>query len=412
MTKVTTIMPIYNMAGYIEETITNWEKQTLADKQLVCINDCSEDNTEGILNELVKRFDNIKVISLKNNLGAGPARNKGIFEADGIYISFLDADDRLIDDTALEKMYSAAESDDCDVCGAFVSEQLDERIIPYSRFRNLSIDYCEYVDVSYEEFQDDYYYQGFIYKKNYLIKNGFEFPNLRRNQDPPFFVKTMFYANRIRIINTEYYLHLIGHKVVTHNTRSICDSFKGFLMDIEFADKNALEDLLEKSFFRINRTFLYLWKGILDKECPEFWNLVLQAENIAVKHGLHVDVLGYLPFLHKRNDCYDEYMTEVKLRNLFSNNDRIILYGAGTNGKKIYSNVIRNNRFKIVKWIDKNKVGDLIEDICISDIRKVDDVEFDYVLISVGNRRISEEIKSELKKRNITEKLIVEWVNV
>ena len=62
MIKLSTIMPVYNMSNYIEETVSNWEEQTLKEKQLICINDCSNDNTIYVLEQLAKKYRNIKLI--------------------------------------------------------------------------------------------------------------------------------------------------------------------------------------------------------------------------------------------------------------------------------------------------------------------------------------------------------------
>ena len=412
MISLTTIMPVYNMREYIEKTVSEWQNQTLNHKQLICIDDCSNDGTAEVLKNCASKYGNIKIITLEKNAGAGPARNRGILEAQGEYISFLDADDRYIEEDSLERLYEAARRDDCDICGGMLSDLLDNKVLPYDRFRNLEFEENDYIDLSYGSFQDDYYYQGFIYKSKYIKENGFEFPDLRRNQDPPFFVKTMFYANRIRVVNTEYYLHLIGHKSVCHNPRSICDSFKGFLMNIEFADQNGLDILLQKSAYRINRTFLYLWRGILNDECQEFWDMAFEAENILRKHNIKVDILGYYPYLHKRNDGFDEYMTMVKLDNAFFHDKRIIIYGAGSNGIRIYGYIKEKKLCEVTGWIDKNKSGEVIEDRVISDISILNNCDYDYVLISPSNRHISEEIKQELRNTGVDEKRIVEWINL
>ena len=368
MISVTTIMPVYNMDEYIEKTISEWESQTLIQKQLICIDDCSSDKTADVLKKCALKNNHIKIITMEKNSGAGPARNKGLLEAEGEYISFLDADDRYANQDALEKMYSAAKRGECDICGGMVSDLLDDNILPYERFRDIDFGDSEYVDLSYKAFQDDYYYQGFIYKNEYLKRNGFFFPDLRRNQDPPFFSKAMFYANIIRVVDIEYYLHLIGHKTVIHDQRSICDSFKGFFMNIEFADENGLDILLKRSAYRINRTFLYLWKGILADGCQEFWDMAFEAGRILKKYDLDVDILGYYPYLHGRHDCYEEYMTMVKLKNKLIKDKKIIIYGAGKNGIRIYRGIKDEHSCKVTGWIDKNKVGETIEDMVIQDI--------------------------------------------
>ncbi len=412
MVKISTIMPIYNMQDYVSDAIYAWEEQTLKDKQLICIDDSSNDDTLRIVEALADRYDNIKVIALEKNGGAGPARNRGIAEADGEYISFLDADDSFSDVNALERLFAAAEAGECDTCGGMVSERVKEKIIPYQRFRNLEFEGTDFCDLSYRDFQDDYYYQGFIYKKTYLDGNDMAFPDLRRVQDPPFFAKAMLYANTVRVVNVEYYLHTIGHKTVSYDQKTICDSFKGFLMNIELADENDLPVLLRRSANRINRTCLHLWKGILDKECIEFWDMAHRAKSILVKYGMDVDILGYYPYLQNKSDLFDEYTTYVRIKGIFKHEDNVVLHGAGINGRKIYRYMTDNKICNVVSWLDRKRFGEVIEGVTISEVNKIRDLVYDHVLITPCDRQMIEEMKEELLNYGVEEKLIIEWINL
>ena len=89
---VSIIIPLYNAESYIAETITSAMNQTWVNKEVIIIDDGSTDNSLAI----AKGFENdwIKVFTQKNS-GASVARNKGLDEAEGDYIQFLDADDLL-----------------------------------------------------------------------------------------------------------------------------------------------------------------------------------------------------------------------------------------------------------------------------------------------------------------------------
>ena len=91
MKKITAIIPIHNSSKHIKQCIESVLNQTYKNIELILIDDASTDNSV----ELVKNIkDNrIKLIELKENSGAAVARNKGIEEATGDYICFLDSDD-------------------------------------------------------------------------------------------------------------------------------------------------------------------------------------------------------------------------------------------------------------------------------------------------------------------------------
>lgn len=89
---VSVIMPSYNTAEYISESIASVRKQTYTDWELIIVDDCSADNTD----EIVKPFlsdKRIKYIKNETNSGAAVSRNRALREAKGKWIAFLDSDD-------------------------------------------------------------------------------------------------------------------------------------------------------------------------------------------------------------------------------------------------------------------------------------------------------------------------------
>lgn len=92
---VSIIVPVYNVEKYLSQTITMVKKQTYADWELLLVDDHSEDGSVKTIEEsLLQEPDGrIRLIRQPKNLGAAAARNRGLKEARGRYIAFLDADD-------------------------------------------------------------------------------------------------------------------------------------------------------------------------------------------------------------------------------------------------------------------------------------------------------------------------------
>lgn len=90
---VSIIMPSYNAAHFISESINSVLLQTYSNWELLIVDDCSKDNSV----EVVRKFANIDkrvvLFSLEKNVGAAAARNVAIEHAQGQYIAFLDSDD-------------------------------------------------------------------------------------------------------------------------------------------------------------------------------------------------------------------------------------------------------------------------------------------------------------------------------
>ena len=95
MEKISIVVPVYNAADYIEQTISMVQKQTYTDWELILVEDCSTDDSRKVLKELESKLQDsrIRAIYKEKNEGPALARNKGTLEATGRYLAFLDADD-------------------------------------------------------------------------------------------------------------------------------------------------------------------------------------------------------------------------------------------------------------------------------------------------------------------------------
>ena len=101
---VSIIMPSYNTAPFIKETIESVLGQSYTNWELIIVDDCSTDNTDEIVNGYLS--DNrIRYIKNAKNSGAAVSRNRALREAKGKWIAFLDSDD-LWEPTKLEKQIS------------------------------------------------------------------------------------------------------------------------------------------------------------------------------------------------------------------------------------------------------------------------------------------------------------------
>ena len=118
--KVSIIVPIYNVEKYLEDCLHSLEKQTYKNIEVLMINDSSPDNSKSIAQSFADKHDNFVLIDRPNG-GLSAARNSGIENATGDYIYFLDSDDYLVD-TAIEELIIEAQKKQTDVlkCSAFV----------------------------------------------------------------------------------------------------------------------------------------------------------------------------------------------------------------------------------------------------------------------------------------------------
>jgi glycosyltransferase involved in cell wall biosynthesis len=91
--KVSIIIPVYNAECFLERCLDSVLSQTLSDIEVICIDDCSTDNSFKILNKYVQKDSRVKCFRNEKNIGQGLTRNIGLGIARGEYVAFVDCDD-------------------------------------------------------------------------------------------------------------------------------------------------------------------------------------------------------------------------------------------------------------------------------------------------------------------------------
>ena len=123
---ISVIVPVYNGQDYLENCIRTIEDQTYGNLEIIIVNDGSTDGTAAVCDRLKADYGNVHVLTLGNG-GVSAARNAGVDAAKGVYITFVDADDRLCPGT-LETLYDCMVDAGSDVagCGFFVWSSEEE----------------------------------------------------------------------------------------------------------------------------------------------------------------------------------------------------------------------------------------------------------------------------------------------
>ena len=239
--KITIIIPVYNASLYLKDCLDSVLNQTLKDIEIICIDDGSTDNSYEILCEYAAK-DNRLIILQQENKGAGAARNKGMEIAKGKFLAFLDADDYYSDNTALEKLYLTAINNNILIAGAFRQHlKINGQIINHPLHRHFFTDSNNERIFNYTDVQYDYHYHGYIFNKEIIDKYNLGFPLYKRFQDPPFFVKAMFYAKQFIIIPIEFYVFRESERCNSlFNSEKTCDLMRGLNDNLEFSSKNNL----------------------------------------------------------------------------------------------------------------------------------------------------------------------------
>lgn len=133
MTKglVSVIMPTYNCAKFIAETLDSIQAQTYENWEVIIVDDCSKDNTKEIVDEYIAKDARIKYHCLETNSGAAVARTTAMKMAEGEYMAFCDSDDLWMPDKLEKQLAFMNENDYAFSCTAY--EQIDEESKPKNR---------------------------------------------------------------------------------------------------------------------------------------------------------------------------------------------------------------------------------------------------------------------------------------
>ena len=150
---ISVIIPVYNVEAYLRQCLDSVINQSYRNLEIICVEDCSTDNSLEILKEYAQKDSRIKVLQNKKNMGLGLTRNEGIKIAKGEYIHFLDSDD-WIKSTLYEK---------------FVDLILKHGDLDVFRFGSICFDETK------QKYFDNYYLPDYIKNKIVNINTNPEF---------------------------------------------------------------------------------------------------------------------------------------------------------------------------------------------------------------------------------------------
>ncbi len=175
---ISVIIPVYNVEEYLRECVDSVLRQTYENLEIILVDDGSTDSSGVICDEYIDADERISVIHQKNG-GLSVARNKGLSEAKGNYVYFLDSDDYIAENT-LETLLVIAEKDNSDIVffDAVSFADTDDFTVKQSYLRKNKYN----TDSGYNIFKaitgkNDFHSAVplLFIKKNFLINSGIEF---------------------------------------------------------------------------------------------------------------------------------------------------------------------------------------------------------------------------------------------
>ena len=243
MTKISVIIPVYNVECYLDKCIQSVLSQNFIEYEVILVDDGSTDESGKICDEYSQKYSQIRVIHQKNK-GLGGARNTGIEAACGDYLLFIDSDDS-IKENMFSFLYNTAFENGSDIV-LFGMDYIDEddRIIETRRPFNggiRNIDSDERMSI----FSVDPYAWNKFYRRELFIKNNIRYPEKIWYEDLCVTPKIILCADKLTLTDRVFYNYL---------------QRKNSIMHVKNADRNSdmlavVTDVLD----------FYKTKGVFDK---------------------------------------------------------------------------------------------------------------------------------------------------
>jgi len=205
MKKYSIVVPIYNGEKTINRCIDSLLNQTYKNIEIILVNDGSKDKSLDIMNKYKKKNDNVIVID-KENGGVGSARNTGLDNATGDYVTFVDADDALEKDAISYIDKIITKDEDMVYSGLKRLSENDAKILYELKPKN-----CVWSEFKYTSTQFK------IYKRTYLNKNKIRYSGFKINEDTFFVLSSASKSNNILIDSATKYLNYVNSNSVTAN---------------------------------------------------------------------------------------------------------------------------------------------------------------------------------------------------
>lgn len=211
MTKLSIIVPVYNVEKYLPKCLESLIKQTLKDIEIICVNDGSMDNSLAILKEFASKDSRIRIIDNQHQ-GVAKTRNTGIEQSTGEYIGFVDSDD-YIDIDFFEKLYNSATKSNSDIAIASILKHKNFFNIYNAKYtkEEIAITIQDKIKLCEDKKHFFFYAWNKIYHSGFIKENNIKFSEGQIYEDVMFAIKALYYSNKIiSVYGTKY--HYIEHE--------------------------------------------------------------------------------------------------------------------------------------------------------------------------------------------------------
>lgn len=301
---ISVIIPIYNVECYLKTCIDSIVNQTYSNLEIILVDDGSPDKCPEICDEYAKKDNRVKVIHQENG-GLAHARNVGIANSNGEYLTFVDSDDYVSDDY-VESLYKGLIESDADISVAslIVFKESSLSCVTHKREPFVEVkknDYFkEYASIKAEKSMPFITAWNKLYKKE--LFDGIKYPKGKLYEDAFTTYKLIERARKVVYSTTKLYYYRL-------NPQSILgQSFKEKHLEMVEAFRYAMDYFYQKENVKIAEMFLspllmreiYCWWGVKrilkNEQLSQKMINEYRADCKELKCGKHVGMFWYVVF--------------------------------------------------------------------------------------------------------------------
>lgn len=372
---ISIIIPIYNVAPYLERCIDSIIKQTYMNLEIILVDDGSTDGSSEICDQFQKQDARIKVIH-KVNGGLVSARKAGIAEAHGKYAAYVDSDD-WIERDMYHHLVTLMLQNNADIVTSglyrdysnnMVEEfdHLPEGVYDPERITNEILPIFMYTGKFYEAGINIHIYNK-LFERKLLLKHQLRVEDaIRVGEDAALVYPYILDANKIVVVHKCFYHYCIRQNSIMASGYQ--DEFKGYQEIYKIIKTQMWEGKYKKYKETLTMQLKYFMIYVLLLKEPQ---LVICIDNGSL-----------FPFHNVRAK------------------DRVVLYGGGKFGSTLYRFIEEQKLCEIVLWVDKE--ADTIRGIeCASRLNDMNKDSYDKIILAVLVNSVADRIQKELIEMKI-----------
>lgn len=286
MIKLSFILPFYGVERYIGKCLDSIYHQDIPEDEyeVICINDCSPDNSEQIVLQYAQEHTNLKLIKHDVNKKLGAARNTGLRAAQGNYVWFIDTDD-FIQENSLKHILELCENNNLEILHFGIQNNFGHimrHLVPTGVITGIE----EEAISKKQKCIEITFPWNRVYNRDFLIHNQLWFNDLYGG-DVIHTILSVNICQRIKNVNEFFYFYRIDN--LNSDTKAVQTAQKVF--DMSYVLAQAIDkiipqiksqwqnDIAECVPWRINTSL----KGVLrltKEEQKKLWNLLQQNQSI------------------------------------------------------------------------------------------------------------------------------------